>query len=45
MNSSVKQKTDLMVQNFHQLKIGFKWDTNLVKHFAAMVYATKDRSL
>jgi hypothetical protein len=45
MNLSVKQKTDLMIENFHELKSGLKWDTNLVKHFAAMVYATKDRTI
>jgi hypothetical protein len=45
MNSSLKQKTDLMMKNFHELKNGFKWGTNLVKHFAAMVYATKDRKV
>jgi hypothetical protein len=43
MNLLVKQKIDLMIENFHELKSGLKWDTNLVKHFAAMVYATKDR--
>ncbi len=45
MDLVLKQKTDLMVENFYELKSSFKWDTNLVKHFAAMVYATKDRKV
>jgi hypothetical protein len=45
MNLLVKQKTDLMIGNFQELKDGIKWGTNLVKHFAAMVYATKDKRI
>lgn len=43
MEIILKQKIDLMIENFNNLKEGFKWEGNLVKHFAAMVYATKDR--
>jgi hypothetical protein len=43
MNIELKQKTDLMVENFHELKGNFKWGTELLKHFAAMVHATKGK--
>lgn len=43
MNNELKQKTDLMIGNFHELKENFKWDTQLLKHFGAMVHATKGK--
>jgi hypothetical protein len=45
MNPVLKEKADLMVENFYELKSNFKWDTNLFKHFAAMVYSTRGRRL
>jgi hypothetical protein len=45
MNEVLKQKADLMVNNYNVLKSNFKWDTNLFKHFGAMVYATKDKRI
>ena len=43
MELELKSKVDLMVENYHKLKGGFTWETNLIKQFAAMTYAIKDR--
>lgn len=43
MDLLLKEKADLMIENYHELKNTFKWDTNLFKHFAAMIYATKGK--
>ncbi|ERI91511.1 hypothetical protein HMPREF1982_03155 [Clostridiales bacterium oral taxon 876 str. F0540] len=43
MNVMLKQKVDLMVENYKEFKTGFKWEANLVKHFGAMVHATNDK--
>ncbi|MBL4936604.1 DUF4003 domain-containing protein [Clostridium sp. YIM B02515] len=43
MNVELKQKVDLMVDNYSDLKAGFKWEANLIKHFSALVHATKDK--
>lgn len=45
MDENLKKKVDLMVENFNVLKNDFIWDANLVKHFAAMVNANKDRKV
>lgn len=45
MDMLLKEKADLMVQNFHMLKQGFKWETGLIKHFGAMVHATKGKKV
>ncbi|MBC8063124.1 MAG: DUF4003 domain-containing protein [Clostridiaceae bacterium] len=45
MDSLLKEKADLMVENFYQLKKGFKWETSIVKHFGAMVHATKGKQI
>jgi hypothetical protein len=45
MDSILKEKIDLMSENYYALKSSFKWDTNLLKHFAAMVYATQGRKV
>ena len=42
MNSEMKAKVDLMADNFHELKKTFAWDSNLIKHFGAMVTATRE---
>lgn len=41
MNVELKEKTDLMIENFHELKNGFNGEMNLVKHFAAIIHASK----
>ncbi len=45
MDSLLKKKVDLMVDNFHELKKGFKWEYDLVKHFGAMIHATKGKTV
>lgn len=45
MDILLKKKVDLMIENFYQLKNGFKWDAHLLKHFGAMVYATKEKNI
>jgi hypothetical protein len=45
MNIELKQKTDLMIENFYELKDNFKWDTQLLKHFGAMIHATKGKKV
>ena len=34
-----------MVENFYKLKHEFKWETSLLKHFGAMVHATKGKAV
>ncbi len=41
MEILLKEKADLMVDNFSKLKKGFKWQSALTLHFGAMVHATK----
>lgn len=41
MDVELKEKINLMVENYHELKSGFKWETPLIRHFGAMVHATK----
>lgn len=41
MDTKLKEKVDLMVRNYADLKQGFKWETTLTRHFGAMVHATK----
>lgn len=43
MDARLKEKTDLMVNNFQELKNEFKWENYLIRHFGAMVHATKGR--
>ncbi|GFP76905.1 DUF4003 family protein [Clostridium fungisolvens] len=43
MNSLVADRTNLMIDNFHKLKHGFRWEANLVKHFIAMSLAIDNR--
>lgn len=42
MNAEMKAKVELMAGNFHELKQAFAWDSNLIKHFGAMVTATRE---
>jgi hypothetical protein len=41
MNIELKEKVNLMVENYKELKGNFKWDTSLLKHFCAMMHATR----
>ena len=43
MDDLLKSKIDLMIDNFHILKTDFKWESNLPKHFGAMIYATSGK--
>ncbi len=45
MNTELKKKVDLMVENYHQLKGPFKWENNLLKHFGAMVHAMNNKEV
>lgn len=45
MNENLKKKVDLMVENYSVLKEDFIWDGSLVKHFAAMINANKDKKV
>lgn len=45
MNENLKKKVDLMVDNYSVLKEDFIWEDSLVKHFAAMVNANKDKKV
>jgi len=45
MDLVLKEKVDLMVENYHQLKKGFKWDMDLLKHFGAMIHASKGQEV
>jgi hypothetical protein len=45
METLLREKVDLMVTNYYELKENFKWDTNLVKHFGAMVHATRGKKV
>ncbi|QGU95948.1 hypothetical protein GOM49_13360 [Clostridium bovifaecis] len=40
MDANLKQKVDLMVENYNELKNSFKWENNLLKHFSAIIHAT-----
>lgn len=41
MDVRLKEKVDLMVENYNELKSNFKWDTSLLKHFCAMMHAAR----
>ena len=41
MEALLKEKVDIMVANYQELKGNFKWDANLARHFGAMTHATK----
>lgn len=45
MDIALKLKVDLMVENFEELKKDFKWDADLLKHFCAMMYATRGKKI
>jgi hypothetical protein len=45
MDSKLKQRVDLMVNNYQALKSGFKWETPLVKHFGALIHAVRNESV
>lgn len=45
MNVDLKQKVDLMVENYNELKKPFKWENNLLRHFSAMVHGTKNKKV
>lgn len=45
MNTLLKQKVDLMIENYHQLKGPFKWETHLTRHFSAMVHALRQKNV
>ncbi len=45
MELLLKQKVDLMVENYAELKKAFKWEYNIVKHFAAMNSAVKHKKI
>jgi uncharacterized protein (UPF0335 family) len=41
----LKQKIDLMTENYNQVKKGFKWEYSIVKHFVAMNSALKNKKI
>ncbi|NMM61782.1 DUF4003 domain-containing protein [Clostridium sp. P21] len=45
MNIELKGKVNLMVENYKELKGNFKWDTNILKHFCAMMNATRSEKV
>ncbi|EJO5348978.1 DUF4003 domain-containing protein [Clostridium botulinum] len=45
MDLLLKQKVDLMAENYYELKKSFNWEYSLVKHFVAMNLATKDKKV
>lgn len=45
MNENLKKKVDLMVENYSVLKEDFIWEDSIVKHFAAMINANKDKKV
>lgn len=45
MNTEVKAKVDLMVDNYYELKKGFKWESNLAKHFGALVHSINGKKV
>lgn len=45
MNVELKAKVDLMVENYQEIKGDFKWDSNLLKHFCAMIHATRGKKV
>ena len=45
MNTELKQKVDLMAENYHHLKESFKWENNLLNHFGAMIHTTNNKQV
>lgn len=45
MNLELKAKVDFMVENYNELKGNFMWDTGLLKHFCAMMHATRGKKV
>ncbi|MFD3156774.1 DUF4003 family protein [Haloimpatiens sp. FM7330] len=45
MELLLKQKVDLMVENYYKIKRDFKWDYTIVKHFMAMNLASQNKSV
>ena len=45
MDLVLKEKVDLMTENYKKLKEGFKWDMNLIRHFGAMIHAIKGQKV
>ena len=45
MDILLQEKVDLMVENFYKIKQSFKWDTSLIKHFGAIIHATKGKAV
>ncbi len=45
MELLLKQKIDLMTENYNELKKAFKWEYSIVKHFVAMNSAVKDKKI
>lgn len=43
MDTLLKEKVDLMIENYYKLKNNFKWEHTLIKHFSASVHATKKK--
>lgn len=45
MEDIVKQKVDLMVENYNKIKKNFRWDYDIARHFVAMNLASKNKSV
>lgn len=45
MDTLLRQKADLMAENFTTLKKSFRWESSLSNHFGAMVHTTKRRNV
>lgn len=45
MDMVLKSKVDLMVENYQKLKSDFIWEASLLKHFCAMMYATRGKKV
>lgn len=44
MNIKIKQRVDLMSENFYLLKKNFKWDNGLINHFSALIHSINDKT-
>lgn len=43
MDIELNEKVNLMVENYKELKDNFKWDSNILKHFCAMMHAVRGK--
>ncbi len=44
MNIEIKQRADLMSENFYSLKKDFKWENSLINHFSALIHSLNNKT-